>query len=164
MAKFRASSVDGAKRALAEFEIRSAEQSRLRIQEQHDSGARWLLASLFAINSGSVVGIIGSDQIELMSVFWPIVLYFAGVISSIVMGAAVQISDRKMVAAVHSWGQFWTVFLETGMFDAEAEAEAKLRIQKAESIGRIGRKSGLVSMLCWLIGSVWLLYLIGFDK
>ena len=155
---------DSAKRALAEFEVRSAEQARQRLQEQHDAGARWLLASLFAINAGAIIALIGSELIDSDTAVGPLILYFAAVLCSFAMGVAVQISDRRMVAAVHSWGQLWTVFLETDVVDEDANREARRKISSAEKVGRRGRTFGLMSMSLWIVASGWALLNIVFNS
>lgn len=153
--------IELAKKALAEYEIRSAEQARTRLQEQHDAGARWLLASLFAINAGAVVALIGADRISDSAAIGPVSVYLLGVIFSFAMGTAVQISDRRMVTAVHGWGQYWSTFVEVGDLGDGAEEAARAKIDAAEKIGRLGRKFGLLSMLSWIVASVWVLIAIG---
>ena len=153
-----------AKHALAEFEVRAAEQSRQRLQEQHDSGTRWLLASLFSINAGAIVALIGADRFKDTNLVGPLGFYFAGVLFSFAMAVAVQISDRRMVAAVHGWGQVWTTFIKTGQLDADGEQKARARITDAENVGRRGRSFGLLSMLSWIVASGWALSLIGFGS
>ena len=160
----RISEVEHAKRALAEFEVRSAEQARQRLQEQHDSAGRWLLASLFSINAGAIVALIGADRFKDINLVWPLVSYFVGVLFSFAMAVAIQLSDRKMVVAVHSWGQVWTTFVTTGELVKASEEDAKAKIMEAEMVGRRGRVFGLFSMVSWIVASAWALSLIGFGS
>ena len=155
--------VELTKRALAQFEVRSAEQARQRLMEQHDSGARWLLASLFSINAGAIVALAGADRFKDINLIWPLAFYFLGVLFSFAMAVAIQLSDRKMVSAVHSWGLVWTTFVTTGEIVEANEEAAKTKIKEAENIGRRGRVFGLFSMLSWVVASAWALSLIRFG-
>ena len=151
--------IEKSKRALAEFEIRSAELTRQRLQEQHDAGSRWLIASLFAINGGAIVAILSSEKFDHIELILPLTGYLIGLIASFVMAVALQISDRKMVAAMHGWGQVWTLFLVKCELDQEQELKAKEKITDAEKIGRFGRMTGLISMSLFSVAST---YMIGY--
>ena len=151
-----------AKKSLAKFEIRSAEQARSRLQEQNNATTRWLVASLFTINAGPILAIFSSDNFEYINLRIPISIYFLGILCSFGMGVFLQISDRMMITAMHSWGQYWTTFVDISQSDETEEARIKGEIDNAETVGRRGRKFGLNSMFCFTVASLFVIgYLFG---
>ena len=65
-----------------------------------------------------------------------------------------QLSDRAMIAAMHSWGLYWIRVSITEVRDPEDEQRIRHQIDRAELTGRNGRIAGLSSMGAFLIATM----------
>lgn len=137
---------------LAAFEITASIESRSKMIDEHGSAFRWMVASLFALNGGSILSIFGSDGFGAPYLFLSFWVFFAGIIFTFATVIMAQISDRKMIAQLHSWGLYWTRVSCTGVTDLQHEKEIKDKISDAENFGRQARVLGFFAMMAFVVG------------
>jgi hypothetical protein len=143
-----------AKRALCEFEAKSACDVKLKTIDEHNAAFRWLLGSLFALNGGAAISLMGSKIVTVQVIFEAEKAFLSGVLSCFVMAILGQISDRKMIAKMHAWGLYWTKVSVTLEQDPEEEVQIRNAIAEAERTGRHARMAGIVSMASFLVGCI----------
>ena len=139
-------------RTLADFEAKSAVESRSKLIDEHHSAFRWIIASLFALNGGAIFAIFGRGNFGLDPIFLAFWFFFAGIMSVFLSVIFSQISDRLMISQVHRWGLYWTTVSATGTRDVENESDIRQGIQRAESWGRKARLFALFAMAWFVIG------------
>jgi len=137
---------------LAAFEAAAAVESRAKLIDEHTAAFRWMIASLFALNGGAILTIFGTERIGVQPILPALWVFFAGIIATFVAVLFAQLSDRSMIAQMHSWGLYWTTVGSTKARDESHEESIKLGIRKAERLGRWGRVQAIFAMVFFVLG------------
>ena len=143
-----------ARHALSLYEAKSAADVRLKTIDEHNSAFRWLLGSLFALNGGAAIALIGNQKISNSAILQAEVAFLAGILMCFTMAILGQLSDRGMIVKSHEWGLYWTTVSVTLQRNADQEAEITAAIVKAEMTGRKARLAGVAAMLCFVVGCI----------
>jgi hypothetical protein len=141
-------------RRLAEYEAAAAAEIRSKSMDEHNAAFRWLIASLFALNGGAILALLGSDHLTGAAILRSAPSFFLGVILTFAMVMLAQLSDRKMIQHIHSWGLYWSTVTASLLRDENQENQIKSAIEMAELTGRKARVCGLLSMACFVVGCI----------
>jgi len=137
---------------LAEFEASAAVESRAKLIDEHNAAFRWMIASLFALNGGAILSLFGSGNNGLQATLPAFWIFFLGIISTFLAVLFAQLSDRSMIARMHSWGLYWATVGVLAERDEEQEISIKAGIKQAERLGRWGRVQAVFAMLFFVLG------------
>lgn len=141
-----------ASRRLAEFELAAATELRSKLIDEQGSSFRWIVASLFALNGGAILALVGKGEFELtanLSAFWT---FFAGIISTFLSVILAQISDRLKIEILFRSGQFWTKVAVAGVGDDVEENAIKKVLARADRLGHRSRLIALFAMGFFALG------------
>jgi hypothetical protein len=139
-------------RKLAEFEASAAVESRAKLIDEHNAAFRWMIASLFALNGGAILSLFGSGNIGLQATLPAFWIFFGGIIATFVAVLFAQLSDRSMIARMHSWGLYWSTVGVLVERDEEQENSIKASIKQAERLGRWSRVQAIFAMVFFVLG------------
>ncbi len=139
------------RQAQDEFEMLMA--TRNRSIDAVISMAKWLLASLLAVNGAGALAVLnGADK--LASPALPGCLFVSGVVLALVNGAAQQYvglqQSNKLSPVIGYWIWVWA----SGERDAETEAEQRQLGVKMMRVAHLSALPGWASAICFLGGSV----------
>jgi hypothetical protein len=141
-------------REIARYEVQAATEARSKLTDEHSAAFRWMIASLFALNGGAILAIMGSDRFGLnpnLPAFW---VFFAGIVATFLAVIFSQVSDRGMIAHKHSWGLYWITVEFAGERDEALETKLKASEKLARRMAFAGRLQAIFAMLFFVLGAI----------
>lgn len=139
-------------RRLAEFEAAAATELRSKLIDEQSSAFRWIVASLFALNGGAILALVGKAEFGLspnLSAFWA---FFIGILSTFLSVILAQISDRLRIEILFRSGQYWTKVAVAGVGDDVEENAIKKILARADRLGQRSRLIALFAMGFFVLG------------
>ena len=138
----------------AGHEIDFLSKMRQASMDQSADAAKWLLASLLAINGGGAVAAVNS--IEKLQIGVPAGLFAAGIMLALASAVIIQSVGYRSLAPIQEAIGYWITVVDDGTQADEYEAKLKKRFLKLRWFGMLAPAAGWCSAGCFVCGALTL--------
>lgn len=147
---------------LAEREAARMEASRKFTEDQFSSMAKWLMASLLAVNGGGALAALNIAKSTQM--FWmPGALFGIGIGFAIFSGVAMQEAQGRYHPYIIELERYWATVAYTGQCVPDREVEIENKIKRLSLLMRLPPIFGWVSGCLFAGGMLALGIIVGGD-
>lgn len=134
---------------IADGHLRHREDFETFARDQVAVQARWLNASLLAVNSGGIIATLQADTNETFA----LVAFIVGVGATLIGGAALQEFYRSEIPRqLRSGERYWREVSLSGMRDEEKEKEISTEMGRGSWLAYAAPGLGYFSGIAWLAG------------
>jgi hypothetical protein len=147
------SEADWVKVAAAE-EKKTLDEIRTNLWAEHSHLFRWLTGSLLAINGGSAVAVLGSEQIDGIAKLIAGGLFSSGILAALLVGVFGQRANQIALPKIQELAGYWIAVSIDGQRDEEIEANLIGAINKPTWQALASRGAGWLSALLFAGGVV----------
>lgn len=138
----------------AENELANIRQARAQITSQEADFAKWMVASLLALNAGAILATWSSDQIAPAWRAAAGMIYVIGIMTALSVSHFLYLANRGILEAMKEWEGYWLFVAETGEHEHATRSAIDARFKDAFAKTSRTPLAGAVSAGSFLIGCV----------
>jgi len=139
---------------LAENELINIQQARAQIISQEADFAKWMIASLLALNGGAVLATWSSEQILPSWRAAASVIYVIGIMAALSVSHFIYLANRGILQSLQEWEAYWLFVAETGEHEHVRRGRLDTNFQTAFAKTAKTQWAGMLSAVSFLIGCV----------
>ena len=137
---------------LVDRKIATLLESKTSAIDEQAAMARWLIASLLAINSGGLI-YLANAKIN-MNYYCAVaaVAFIAGILFAMLNAYLIQVIAMRMIAPLDDTISYWTIISDPRHEDADRLTELSEQYQRAGKYGWTAPVAGWLSVLAFVVG------------
>ena len=137
---------------LVDRKIATLLESKTSAIDEQAAMARWLIASLLAINSGGLVYLANAKINTNFHYVAAATAFIAGILFAMLNAYLIQVIAMRMIAPLDDTISYWTIISDPSHEDADRLTELSKQYQQAQQYSWTAPVAGWLSALAFVVG------------